>query len=109
MPLLTLPWYGALILFPVILIPIASLFSLLMQRFGKSVFWVLWAIWMIGCFAPQMLHKTAEGSIISNIVNAVTGFFKNIPGYGYIIIAAAAFIACIAGDIILVKRYNVKA
>lgn len=27
----------------------------LLQRFGRRGFWALWAVWMLGCFGPQLL------------------------------------------------------
>lgn len=107
MPNLAFPWWCAFIV--PLLIPVSSLFAFLMQRFGKAVFWVVWVVWMIGCFAPQALNHSGENSIAGKILSAVGEFFKNIPGYGYIIICAAVVTGCIIGDIILIKRYNVKA
>lgn len=27
----------------------------LLQRFGRRGFWAVWAVWMLGCFSPQLL------------------------------------------------------
>lgn len=49
-----IPWWGwplAAVLCPVV----GLLVGTVILRFGRKGFWVIWGIWMAGCFVPQML------------------------------------------------------
>lgn len=78
--------------------PLARLFlgSLLLKCKGQKGFWILWAIWMVGCMAPGYIKHIMEdgpkGGVQSGIYHMASACMK-VPGNIWIV---AAVVACAA-------------
>lgn len=78
--------------------PLARLFlgSILLKCKGQKGFWILWALWMIGCMAPgyinDIMKEGPNGNIQTGIYHMVSACMK-VPGNIWIV---AAVVACVA-------------
>ena len=90
-------WYMVLLL-SFICAPLARIFlgSLLLKCKGQKGFWILWAIWMVGCMAPGYIKHIMEdgpkGGVQNGIYHIASACMK-IPGNIWIV---AAVVACAA-------------
>ena len=94
-----------------ILITIAAGFcGVLLLRFGRPAFWILWAIWMILAIGLPQIHdamKEAPDSLFGRIGNAVFGAFGGVSRSAVIGAAAILGLACLAGSWFFVRRQQV--
>ena len=90
-------WYTVLLL-SFICAPLARIFlgSLLLKCKGQKGFWILWALWMVGCMAPgyikSIMEEGPKGSIQTGIYHIASACMK-VPGNIWIV---AAVVACVA-------------
>lgn len=51
-----------------VVIPVLAGFcGSLMQKFGRTAFWILWAIWMVCCLGLPHLEEASENSVLGQI------------------------------------------
>ena len=78
--------------------PLVRIFlgSLMLKFKDQKGFWILWALWMIGCMAPgyinDIMKEGPKGNIQIGIYHMVSACMK-VPGNIWIV---AAVVACVA-------------
>lgn len=109
--IILLPYIWKYGFFVAVAMPILSiLFGMLMLRFGNKVFWVLWALWMFGCLGiPRMVDAIEEAphSLFGRIGNWAGNIIFHIPLSVWIGVAVFAYIACVLGSWIIIRKQQV--
>ncbi len=90
------PWLIRLGLPIGILLSLAgTLGGILLLRYGRKAFWIMWVIWMVGClFLPRIGEITEEApdSFLGVIVGSIQKGIVMIPGSAWGILGVAAAI-----------------
>lgn len=85
--------------------------SILLLRFGRKAFWILWVIWMFGCVGIPRVSEAMEdapNSLMGRIGSAVTGYLRGIPLNIMIGTAAAVSVFCMIMSWIFIRKQQVS-
>ena len=83
-------------------LPMISLtLSALVMRFSQKAFWILWALWMIGCLGiPRLIGST--NPVVEEIKNGIVNLVKAMEtGAGWVVIAIGITIVGFVNYLIL--------
>lgn len=104
-----LPWvlkYGMILATVVML---AAVFcGTLILKYGKKAGWILWALWMIGCFTLPRMSDAAPNTPAYLLKTAVQRFIHFLPSPLRIFLVAAAMIICIICSWLLLRRQQIN-
>lgn len=87
-----------------------GIFGALMMKFGRTAFWILWALWMVLCLGFPNIHDAIEespNSMLGKIGIAAADVFGSVPVSVWIILGAAAAAASLVGSWMIVRRQQV--
>lgn len=91
---------------------IGGLCGTLMMRFGKIAFWIMWAIWMIGCIGgPQISDAVEEApdSVYGRIGLAIGAGLSLVPVNAWICVGVLAGVLSLAGAWFIIRKQQVTA
>lgn len=96
----------------IIVLCIISIFcSILLLRFGRKAFWILWACWMFGFVGIPGFSEAAEdapNSLMGRIGSAAAGFIKGIPLHILIVTGIAVSVFCLIMSWVLIRKQQVN-
>ena len=87
-------------------------FGALMMKFGRTAFWILWALWMVLCLGFPNIHEAIEeapNSMLGKIGIAAADVFGGVPVSAWIMLGAAAAVVSLVGSWMIVRRQQVTA
>ena len=89
----------------------AGFCGVLLLRFGRPAFWILWAIWMILALGLPQIHvamEEAPESLFGRIGNIAADAFGSIPWNVAVGLIAVVGMACVAGSWFFVRSQQVE-
>lgn len=96
-----------------VLLPIVAIFcGVLMLRFGRKVFWVIWVIYMLAALGiPTIMDhaETAPESLYGRIGIMCIGLFEKIPVNVWVCLGIVLVIVSFAGSWLLLRKQQVTA
>lgn len=93
----------------VVVIPVLAGFcGALMQRFGKTAFWILWAIWMVGCLGLPHLGEASKNSVLGQIRIGLTQFAEAVSVQAWSLLLLLLTAAIFAGTWMLLRKAQVN-
>ena len=108
-----LPYLGSWGIATAVLLPMAACFcGALIMRFGKTAFWIFWALWMVGCIGiPRIIDASEEApdSLFGRIGTWMAALIGAVPHSLWPAILAAAGLICLAGSYIIIRKQQVTA
>lgn len=84
--------------------------GVLVMHFGKVAFWILWALWMIGCIGfPQISEAVEEApdSMYGKLGAAVLGVVSKVPVSAWIVAGVTLVVVSVAGTWGFLRRQQV--
>lgn len=103
--------YPVLVISVILGLPaLIMLLGLLLMVFGQKFFWIIWALWMVGCIGgPRIIHAVTEKpeSIVGRLGILIIDFVKNSSTMGMVICTCIVIAAIWIADFILCRRQRV--
>ncbi len=82
----------------------------LLMRFGRTAFWILWAVWMLLCVGFPQVHDAIEeapGSFFGVLGMRILEMTGKVPTGGWMALLAAAVIGCAVGAWQIIRKQEV--
>lgn len=101
--------YGILTM--VVLVMVLGFCGTLLLRYGRKVFWVLWAVWMIVVLGLPRIIDAAEdapGSVFGIIGNKMIYLFRAMPENAWVFSGIILGAACLAGTYGILQKQQVN-
>ena len=96
-----------------VLLPMVSIFcGALMMRFGRKIFWVMWALYMFAVLGVPAIMEYAEeapNTIYGRIGTVIQGILKGIPVNAWICLGAVVVLVSFVGSWMLLRKQQVTA
>lgn len=86
---------------------IRELTGTLTMRFGNKAFWVMWAIWMIICLAPNKIASRKNGAV-AKMIERITAWITGMSIAGWAIMGSVLVILMLAVSWMLMRKQMVK-
>lgn len=87
---------------------VASFLGALLARYGKTAFWVLWAIWMFTFLvlprASEAAAESGNATILGMIAIRVVEFFTSIPLSTWKFLGGIGLVVCLISNFLLVRK-----
>lgn len=91
---------------------VASFLGALLARYGKTAFWVLWAIWMFTFLvlprASEAAAESGNATILGMIAIRVVEFFTSIPLSTWKVLGGVGLVVCLISNFLLVRKTAVS-
>lgn len=102
------PWIGLTVpVFALFLIVIREFMGSILLRFGNKGFWVIWALWMFICLAPNKIAGNIHGAI-GEMIRKTTAWIANMSVAGWVITGSALVILMMTVSWMIIRKQAVK-